>query len=188
MTGNVQRAIVDFLKEKGGEADIDAVELAKLFSATATGVITALHSLLDKSVIKKAYETSKMSTGYILIGGISTAVRTHSARRQNNVFGGDLLQRAMEQVANLKATQEQLLGALAKNKELEKVISDKDRIIAGKDKIIAEQKEELESTDAQLLDEQRKFIDLLQSAEKNNKMITKKIEFDGRGVQRTTGV
>lgn len=175
--GTAQLAITTFLKENNGEADIDAAELARINSLTTPGIIIALHSLLKLGVIKKALEdTKKMSTRYTLIGELPVVERKTVVRRSNGL-NGNLMERAMEQIANLRTVQEQMLAAGKRIEELEK---ENFRLKKENESL----KEELQTTDAQLLEEQKKFLDMVQAAEKNSKAI-KKIEFDGRGYQRT---
>lgn len=180
MTGTAQLAIVTFLKENNSEGDIDTAELARNNNLTATGITTALHGLLNRGVIKKALEgTKKMSTRYVLIGDLPAVEQRKTVVRRNNGLSGNLLERAMTQLADYNALQERHLAALEREKE-------KDKKIYQLERRLAEVEEELRTTDVQLADEQRKLIDTLQSTERNSKMI-KKLEFDGRGVQRTAG-
>ncbi len=188
MAGRAQRAIVDFLSQNDEKtATIVVSEFARSLNVGFGSVNAALHSLLNNGVIKKSDELcAAMSTKYVLIGDFpATAQRQTMPRRPNHKLGGDLLERAMEQVATLKATQDRLIEALAKIKELEKVVLERDKTIFLKDKEITDLKDELNATDAQLAGEQSKFLELLQSTERNNKMLTRKIAFDGQGVQRT---
>src|SRR3989344_1328650 len=178
MAGRIAIGIVDYLKENNSTALVDISEFARRMGVSVSGVAFTLHELLDKNVIKRLLDGDEsLSTKYVLIGELPAEAQKPS-RRVNRNFSGDLLKRAMEQVATLKTTQDQLLVALQRNKELEKMVQQLE-------KQVADQKEELQSTDTQLLNEQEKFFDLLKSVENNNKKITKQTLFDGRGFQRT---
>lgn len=124
---SVQNSIVDFLKENNGKAVVETKEFAATHSFSLAGVNIALHTLLNRGVIKKSVDSIgvKMSTEYILIGDVSNEVGPPTQKRtyiRNNGLNGNLLQRVMNQVATLKATQDQLLDALERIKELEKTI------------------------------------------------------------------
>ena len=179
------QTIVNFLEENSKEAFIGIRKFAETHNISEQGVRNAIGKLVSTGVITKL--GTGVSTNYKLTGELPPISQRKSITRRNSALSVNILQRAMEQVANLKSTQDQLLASLNRITELERLVLQKDKMIADQERAIADLKEELQTTDIQLLDEQRKFMDLLKSTERNSKMISKKIEFDGRGIQRTAG-
>lgn len=173
----VKAKILQFIAESGGKVRIGATALfAKKFDCNIGLISRVLRKLLKDGKIRKTASAKKrigQPVEYVLVScvaanEISTPTPT---KGDSSTATGDFFQKALELLATLKNTQERLIAALDRIKQLEEEV--------------ANQKEEQDRTDNQLFASQRRLLDLVASTSENDRIISKQVAFDGRGVQIT---